>query len=50
VRLWNVTAPRHNVAKTTDLMRYLCALAGRSLTRAEWATYVPHLAYQPVCS
>jgi transcriptional regulator with XRE-family HTH domain len=49
VRLWNVAAPSQHVAKTTDLVRYLCALAGRSLTRAEWAKYVPHLAYQTVC-
>jgi transcriptional regulator with XRE-family HTH domain len=30
--------------------RDLCALAGRSLTPAEWAQYVPNLTYQRVCS
>jgi len=49
VRLWNAATPSHNLAETTNLVRYLCALAGRPLTRADWARYVPHLAYQQVC-
>jgi WD40 repeat protein/transcriptional regulator with XRE-family HTH domain len=49
VRLWNTATPGQNLAETTNLVRYLCALAGRDLTRAEWARYVPHLPYQPVC-
>jgi Tol biopolymer transport system component len=49
VRFWNVAAPGHNMTKTTNLVRYLCALAGRSLTRAEWARWIPGLAYQRVC-
>jgi WD40 repeat protein len=49
VRLWNVAAPSQHVANTTDLVRYLCALAGRSLTRTEWTEYVPHLPYQTIC-
>ena len=49
VRLWNVATPSHSLADTTNLVRYLCALAARPLTRAEWARYVPHLPYQPVC-
>jgi WD40 repeat protein len=49
VRLWNVVAPSHSLADTTNLVRYLCARAGRPLTRAEWARYVPHLPYQRVC-
>ena len=49
VRLWNVATPGQNLAETTDLVQYLCALAGRSLTRPERAQYVPHLAYQRVC-
>ena len=49
VRLWNVTTPSQNVAEITNLVPYLCDLAGRSLTRAEWAQYVPNLAYQRVC-
>jgi WD40 repeat protein len=49
VRLWNVATPSDSLADTTNLVRYLCVLAGRHLTRAEWAQYVPHLPYQPVC-
>ena len=49
VRLWNVATPSQNVAEITNLVPYLCDLAGRSLTRAEWAQYVPNLAYQRVC-
>jgi hypothetical protein len=49
VRLWNVATSGHNLGDTTNLVRYLCALAGRPLTRAEWARYLPHLPYQRVC-
>jgi WD40 repeat protein len=49
VRFWNVAAPGQNMANAADLARYLCALAGRSLTRAEWARWVPGVAYQNVC-
>jgi WD40 repeat protein len=49
VRLWNAATPRQNLADATNLMRYLCALAGRSLTPAEWAQYVPNLEYHRVC-
>ena len=49
VRLWNVAARGHNLGDTTNLVRYLCALAGRPLTRAEWAQYLPNLPYQRVC-
>ena len=49
VRLWNVAKPTQNLADATHLMRYVCALAGRSLTRPQWAQYVPNLAYQTVC-
>ena len=49
VRLWNVAAHSQNLAKATNLVSHLCALAGRSLTPAEWAQYVPNLAYQNVC-
>jgi len=41
-----------DVAYATHIVpdRYLCASAGRSLTRAEWARYVPPgLAYQQLC-
>jgi WD40 repeat protein len=48
-RLWNVATPSQTVAEITNLVPYLCALAGRSLTRAEWAQYVPDLAYRMVC-
>jgi len=49
VRLWNAAAPGQSTTSTTDLVRYLCTLAGRPLTRAEWARYVPHLPYQQIC-
>jgi WD40 repeat protein len=42
VRLWNI-------AYLVNVVPHLCASAGRSLTRAEWARYVPGLAYQRVC-
>jgi WD40 repeat protein/transcriptional regulator with XRE-family HTH domain len=50
VRLWNMATKGQNAAKQGDLVPYLCALAGRSLTRTEWARYVPQgLTYQRVC-
>jgi WD40 repeat protein len=42
VRLWDV-------AYLGNVVPRLCASAGRSLTPAEWARYVPVLAYQKVC-
>jgi WD40 repeat protein len=42
VRLWDV-------AYLVNVVPRLCASAGRSLTRAEWARYVPVLPYQRVC-
>jgi Novel STAND NTPase 1/WD domain, G-beta repeat len=42
VRLWDV-------AYLMNVVPHLCASAGRSLTRAEWARYVPGLAYQRIC-
>jgi WD40 repeat protein len=50
VQLWNMATQGQNVAKVTDLVPYLCALAGRPLTHTEWARYVPQgLAYQRDC-
>ena len=42
VRLWDV-------AYLVNVVQRLCASAGRSLTRAEWARYVLVLPYQRVC-
>ena len=42
VRLWDV-------ADVVDIVPQLCASAGRSLTRAEWALYAPGPAYQNIC-
>ena len=42
VRLWNV-------AYLVDVVARLCALVGRSITRAEWARYIPFTAYQKLC-
>ena len=44
------TIVRWGVAYTADPEAYACAAAGRSLTRAEWAQYVPGLPYQDTCS
>lgn len=45
IRAWNVAYLAGAVP-----YRYLCSLAGRSLTRAEWARYVPPgPPYQQVC-
>ena len=42
VDLWNFT--------TTSWLQTLCTVAGRDLTRQEWASYIPSgRAYQPVC-
>jgi WD40 repeat protein len=39
-----------NVGYLTDIVPRLCASVGRSLTRAEWAQYVPpDQAYQKAC-
>ena len=39
-----------DVSYLVDVARDLCASAGRSLTRAGWARYVPPgLAYQKIC-
>ena len=42
VRLWNVAFP-------ADLVNAACSIAGRSLTRQEWRTYVPSEPFQQVC-
>lgn len=41
-RLWNVALPANPVATA-------CAIAGRSLTRAEWERYAPGEPFQPAC-
>ena len=43
IQLWKV-------AITTDLVPHLCRKAGRSLTRAQWAHYLPQgPAYHKIC-
>ena len=42
VRLWGVTLP-------DDPLDAVCSIAGRSLTRQEWNTYISAEPYQPVC-
>ena len=42
VQLWDV-------AYVQDIVSDLCASAGRSLTRTQWAPYAPDLAYQNIC-
>jgi WD40 repeat protein len=41
ITLWDVGS--------ADWATQLCQIAGRDLTRAEWATYVPGSAYQQIC-
>jgi len=41
ITLWDVSS--------ADWARQLCQIAGRGLTRAEWATYVPGRPYQQIC-
>ena len=41
-RLWDIAFPR-------DLPRAVCAIAGRSLTRAEWNNYAPAESFQRAC-
>lgn len=40
--LWDVALP-------TTPINAVCEIAGRSLTRQEWANYVPSLPYLRVC-
>jgi WD40 repeat protein len=49
VRSGNHATRLLDVAYLVAGARYLCASAGRSLTRAEWAHYVPGLAYERTC-
>ncbi len=42
VRLWNITLPGH-------ILKAVCAIAGRSLTRLEWDTYIKSEPFQQVC-
>src|SRR5262249_32150325 len=49
VRLWLATDCLSTLVKNSLSSRYLCASAGRSLTRAEWARYAPGPAYRIVC-
>jgi hypothetical protein len=42
-RLWDVAIPRH-------LLGAVCSIAGRALTRAQWAAYAPAEPYRPVCA
>ena len=41
ITFWNVN--------TAEWARHLCQIAGRDLTKAEWATYVPGRPYQAIC-
>jgi WD40 repeat protein len=44
------TAQLWDVAFPGDLLKAVCALAGRSLTDQEWNTYVPSRPFQKTCS
>jgi WD40 repeat protein len=44
------TVRRWNIARPADPVAIACAIAGRTLTRAEWAQYVaPGIGYRDVC-
>jgi WD40 repeat protein len=42
VQLWDVALP-------SNLLKAVCAIAGRSLTRQEWSTYIQSEPFQRVC-
>jgi hypothetical protein len=35
--------------RPASLVRHACEVAGRRLTRAEWAEFLPGRAYEPAC-
>ncbi|MFB9682045.1 WD40 repeat domain-containing protein, partial [Streptosporangium vulgare] len=43
--IWNVALPRD----PHGLLREVCVIAGRSLTRQEWQQYIPTEPYRPSC-
>ena len=43
------TSARRHAINTEQLVSTACALAGRDLTREEWAQFVGDLPYQPTC-
>jgi WD40 repeat protein/transcriptional regulator with XRE-family HTH domain len=54
VRLWDVSAggsSKRSIAGSpgSAIAQHICAAVGRSLTRAQWAQYVPGREYQRVC-
>jgi WD40 repeat protein/transcriptional regulator with XRE-family HTH domain len=42
IRLWSISPP-------ANLLQAVCAIAGGSLTRQEWSTYIPSEPFQRVC-
>ncbi|MEV3981664.1 AAA family ATPase [Nonomuraea sp. NPDC049758] len=44
VQLWDVRFP-----DASHLLAAVCGVAARSLTRDQWATYIPELSFRPVC-
>ena len=47
VALWNL---RKLTSLRADPARYACATAGRGLSAAEWARFVPEIPYRRTCS
>ena len=41
-QLWDISPP-------SNLLSAVCAIAGGSLTRQEWSTYIPSEPFQRVC-
>jgi WD40 repeat protein len=42
VQMWNIAFPN-------DIMNAVCTIAGRSLTRQEWNTYIPSEPFRYIC-
>jgi len=49
IRPLNVVTPHQGLPKMADLVPYLCALAGQTLTRAEWEQQVTGSPYVTIC-
>ena len=41
-QMWNIAFPN-------DILKAVCTIAGRSLTRQEWNTYIPSEPFRRIC-
>jgi len=49
IRLRNVITPGQDLPGINSIVPYLCALAGQSLTRAEWDQYAQDAPFRSIC-